>query len=62
MFSNQFFSSTQEFFTDVFTEFLSFSLKNSSKFSSSLKYIDSQKHLVQYLHHDDSIKKKELQN
>jgi len=63
MFSNQSFSSTlQEFFTDVFTEFSNLSIKNSLKLSSHLKYIDFQKHLVQYSHHDDSVKKKELQS
>jgi len=61
-FSQSFSSTFQKFFINAFTKFSSLSIENSLKSSSNLKYIDSQKHLVQYSHHDNSVKKKELQS
>jgi len=44
------------------TESSNTSIKSSLKSSSSLKFIDFWRHLVQYLEHDDSVRKNELQS
>ncbi len=48
--------------TDSQTESLSTLIKSSSESSSNLKFIDSQRHLIQYSEHDDSVRKNELQS
>jgi len=55
-------STLQESFTDAFTESSSPSIGNPPEPSSSLEYIGSRKHLVQYPHHDDPAKEEELQS
>ncbi len=58
-------SSSSTLYNDVInfqTESLSTSIKLSLKSSSSLKFIDFWRHLVQYLEHDDSVRKNELQS
>jgi len=58
-------SSSSTLYNDVInsqTESLSTSIKSSSESSSSLKFIDSQRHLIQYSEHDDSVRKDELQS
>ena len=44
------------------TEPLSTSIKSSSESSSSLKFIDFWRYLVQYSEHDDSVRENELQS
>jgi len=58
-------STSSIFYNDVInfqTESLNTSIKSSLKSSSSLKFIDFQRHLIQYLEHDDSVRKNELQS
>ncbi len=58
-------STSSTLYNDVInsqTESLSTSIESSSESSSSLKFIDFQRYLVQYLEHDDSVRKNELQS
>jgi len=58
-------SSSSTLYDDVIdsqTEPSSTSIKSSLKSSSSLKFIDSWRHLVQCSEHDDSVRENELQS
>ena len=58
-------STSSTLYNDVInsqTEPLSTSIKSSSKSSSSLKFIDFERHLVQYSECDDSVRENELQS